>query len=226
MDVSKLPPAGLPAQPANMGTTTTAGTTTAGTAKEQVAGAVAAIETQDLKVLTQVVAAGDRADIRPLDVPGGLQILLAEIRTSLGFSAEWVGDPGESTPQGVTQAAHQIVQWMLLALPESADDVPAWIAALTRLEGGLQAGLQQAVDAVTAWRDVPVAVVDAVKQSGNLALLVLGDDQPNPLWLRPEWLGLAPRLERFRRRRRALRRGLTDPDHWRGSLDDNDEQRS
>jgi hypothetical protein len=220
MDVSKLAPAGLPPQPANTGTAT------AGTAQEQLTGVIAAIEAQDLKSLTQLVAAGDHADIRPLDVPGGLQILLAEIRESLGFTAELGGDPGESAPQSVTQAAHQIVQWVLLALPEGADDVPAWTAALIRMEGGLQSGLQQAVDTVAAWRDVPPAVVDAVQQSANLVRLVLSEEQPNPLWLRPEWLGLAPRLERFRRRRRAVRRGLTDPDHWRGSLDDNDEQRS
>jgi hypothetical protein len=28
----------------------------------------------------------------------------------------------------------------------------------------------------------------------------------------PEWLGLAPAIERFWRRRRLVRRGLTDPD--------------
>jgi hypothetical protein len=32
------------------------------------------------------------------------------------------------------------------------------------------------------------------------------------MWLRPEWLGLAPRIERFWRRRRLTRRGLADPD--------------
>jgi hypothetical protein len=35
----------------------------------------------------------------------------------------------------------------------------------------------------------------------------------NPIWLRPEWLGLAPRLARLCRRRRVLKRRLTDPDY-------------
>jgi hypothetical protein len=123
------------------------------------------------------------------------------------------------------QTARQIVEWVLQALPDDASDPVVWTTALVRAESALQLGIQQAEITVSNWHDVPEAVVDVVNQSGVLVLQVLSDDRPNPLWLRPEWVGLAPRLERFWRRRRAARRRLTDPDHWQGSLDDHDEQR-
>jgi hypothetical protein len=216
MDVSKLPPPALPLNKSSTAPT-----------KEQLAGEIAAVLEHDLQTLSKPASAGDRANIRPLDIPGGLQILLAEIRASLDVPAD-AAAPGspESFPDSPLQAARQIVEWMLKALPDDAADVPAWTAALAKMESSLESGLQQASDTVAAWHDVAPAVVDAVQQSGSLVRAVLGDVQPNPLWVRPEWAGMAPRLERLWRRRRGARRRLTDPDHWRGSLDDNDEYRT
>jgi hypothetical protein len=188
-----------------------------------------AIEEQTLQALAKAVAAGDRVDIRPLNIPPALQILLAEIRSSFDFLPDLLASAGGVAPESLTQTSHQIVELVLQSVPDDASDAAAWTAALIRAETSLQIGLQRAIDTVSAWRDVSPAVMDAVKESVNLVLLVLSDEQPNPLWLRPEWLGLAPRLERFRRRRRAVRqaarRRLTDPDYSTGSLDDYDEQR-
>jgi hypothetical protein len=81
------------------------------------------------------------------------------------------------------------------------------------METALQTGLASAITAVSAWRDVPAAVVDAAKETRALVFSVLADEPQNPLWLRPEWAELAPRLQRFWRRRRLARRRLMDPDY-------------
>jgi hypothetical protein len=77
----------------------------------------------------------------------------------------------------------------------------------------LQAGVQRALDAVSAWLDVTPAVLDATKEAGSLALRLIAEEPPYPSWPPPEWLGMAPRLTRLWRRRRALRRRLLDPDY-------------
>ena len=79
-------------------------------------------------------------------------------------------------------------------MPDEAPDVPAWTQALARMETALQTGLDRGIDAVSAWRDVPATVVDAAKETRALVFSMLGDDPQNPLWLRPEWVGLAPRF--------------------------------
>jgi hypothetical protein len=223
MDVSKLPP-GLPTNPPDTPLT-----------KQQLAGEIATAVSQDLQDLEKAAPTADHADIRPLDITGGLQIFVAETRAAFELTAESIGSPaaplepvggiGDTMAPGSIQAAREIVEFVLQSLPTDAGDAAVWTAALVHTESALQLGLQQAVSTVATWRDVPDAVVDAVKQSGALVLQVLSDERPNPLWLRPEWVGLAPRLERFWRRRRAARRRLTDPDHWQGNLDDHDEQR-
>lgn len=220
MDVSKLPPSGLPT-----------GQPETPPSKERLVNEIAAVITQDLQEIVGSAPVSDRADIRPLDVPGGLQILLTEVRSALqivGSGEALVASPAlAATPAQVAtpaQAAHQIVEWLLTSLPEDAGNAPLWSAALVRAESALQTGLQQAAGVVLNWHDVPKAVLDAVEQSAALVLKVLSDETPNPSWLRPEWMGLSPRLERFRRRRRAVRRRLTDPDLWQWGLDDPDEQ--
>ena len=55
------------------------------------------------------------------------------------------------------------------------------------------------------------------------SLGALGDEPQNLLLLPPEWVGLAPVLQRFRRRRRNARRRLTDPDYPTQSLDETEE---
>jgi hypothetical protein len=92
------------------------------------------------------------------------------------------------------------------------------------VESALQTGLERAINAVTVWHDVPAAVVDAAHETRALVLLALSDEPQNPLWLRPEWAGLAPRFERFWRRRRFARRRLADPDYSSGTFDDNHER--
>ena len=111
-------------------------------------------------------------------------------------------------------------------MPDESVGMPAWSAALARVETALQTGLDRGIDAVTVWRDVPPNVVDAAKEVRTLVFSTLGDEPQNPAWLRPEWAGLAPRFERFWRRRRKARRQLTDPDYSSGSLDDDGEQRT
>jgi hypothetical protein len=123
------------------------------------------------------------------------------------------------------QAARVLVERVVQLLPDEAG-VPAWTAALLQVETALPIALERAINAVAAWRDVPNTVVDAAKETRALVLSILGDDPQNPVWLRPEWAGLAPRFERFWRRRRMARRRLTDPDYSSETFDDGDERRS
>lgn len=199
------------------------------------AGAPSSAPEQGAQPPARAAALADRADIRPLDLPAALQILLAEVRASFELQAIAMGgDSGGAGVAGVeseTQAARALLQMVLQALPDESASSPewntpgnllAWSAAQMRVDAALQAGLDRAVSAVTAWRDVPAGVVDGTKETRTLVFAILGDDPQNPIWLRPEWAGLAPRFERFWRRRRFVRRRLTDPDYSSGSFDDNE----
>jgi hypothetical protein len=216
MQVSKVPPADV--------STVRAGTVT--TAEQGPPSAA------------DMAPAADLADIRPLDISGALQILLAEVRAALDLQLGAVITPGANTSSAATaaapttagaiaqspdQAARQMVEMFLQALPEDASDAPAWTAAFVRADAALQSSIEQAVGVVTQWRDVPAAAVDAVADARALFIAALGDEPQNPLWLRPEWVGLAPVLQRFRRRRRNARRRLTDPDYSKQSLDETEE---
>ena len=194
MEIPKLPPVDVPA--ARAGTATTAATAQ-----------------QGLPAAVNLAPLADRADIRPLDVAAALQILLAEVRAGLNLPADGAIPPS-AIPPSPTQAARALVEIFLKELPEDAGNAPAWIAALARVETVMHSSIERAIGLVTLWPEVSAAVVDAVKQTRALFLFALGPDRQNPLWLRPEWLGLGPRLLRFRRRRRRARRRLTDPD-WR-----------
>jgi hypothetical protein len=171
----------------------------------------------------------DSADIRPLDVPAALQILIAEVRTAFDEllpadgdtpasvagegNAGNTGNTGNAATAdlGAAAAARIIVDLVLQSLPETFDPI-SWSVALPKAELALQTGVQRALDAVSAWRDVTPVVVDATKESGALALSLIEEEPQNPLWPPPEWLGMAARLTRLWRRRRALRRRLADPD--------------
>jgi hypothetical protein len=203
------------------------------------AGAVAALADQvhihplDLTGAIQILIAEVRAD---LSLPGDARLLGAGV-PPVG------GPPSGGGPHGggarfeplllatgavpeeplVATAPQSLVQLFLQALPppESLEPV-AWLAAATQMEGAMQVALDRAVAAVTVWRDVPAAVVEAANQTRATVVAAIADETPNPLWLRPEWLGLAPRMERYwRRRRRARQRlpaqaPLRDPDpYWR-----------
>jgi len=160
------------------------------------------------------VAALDRADIRPLDVAGALQILIAEVRAAFdeigGGGAPLVPFAAASVDDEVA-AARAIVELVLQSLPESFEP-NSWSVALPRADAALQAGVERAVEVVSAWRDVTPAVVNATRESGAMALHLIGGEPPYP-WPPPEWVGFARRLRRLWRRRRALGRRLVDPDH-------------
>lgn len=153
----------------------------------------------------------DRADIRPLDIPAALQILIAEVRGAFELQAVAMNSSASEAVYGPPQAVRALLQMFLSAMPDENVSIPAWNAVLARVETALQTGLDRGLDAVTVWRDVPPIVVDAAKEARTLVLSALSDDALNPVWLRPEWAGLAPRLERYWRRRRLARRNLTDP---------------
>jgi hypothetical protein len=208
MEVSKLPPADLPGARAGTATLTEQGSQSPASVAPMV----------------------DRADIRPLDVSAALQILLAEVRAALDLtldaaipqSAIMQGSQG-TIVQSPVQAAGELVDMFLQELPEDASDAPAWTAALVQVDTALRSSMERAIDVVAVWQEVPPAVVEAVKETRALFFSALGDEPQNPLWLRPEWVGLGPRLHRFWRRRRNARRRLIDPDHPPGSLDESEE---
>jgi hypothetical protein len=107
-----------------------------------------------------------------------------------------------------------LVQMFLQSLPDAQTHGPAaWMLAVTQAEATLRLALDSGVDAVTAWRNVPPPVVEAAREARAVVNAALSDEGPSPMWLRPEWLGLAPRMERFWRRRRHARRVLSDPDY-------------
>jgi hypothetical protein len=168
----------------------------------------------------------DRADIRPLDITAALQILLAEVRASFELQAVATGQDANEAANTPPQAARALLQMVLSAMPDESASMPAWNAALARVETALQAGLDRGIDTVSVWRDVPAIVMDASREVRALVFSALADEPQNPAWLRPEWAGLAPRLERFWRRRRLARRLLTDPDYSPGNLDDDSAPRT
>jgi hypothetical protein len=164
----------------------------------------------------------DQAHIRPLDVAGALQILLAEVRAAFALTADF----GTSAPVLIDTpalAARQLIEMVLQSMPDDAQSVSAWAASLVRVESALQAGFDRALNAVTAWQDVPPLVIDAAKETRTLVFSALAEEPLKLQWLRPEWIGLAPRIERFWRRRRFVRRRLLDPDYSSANLDDTHE---
>ena len=212
MEVSKVPPADVP-------------TPRAGTA---------AATGQGSQSAAPIVPPGTQPEIRPLDVSGALMILLAEVRA--GFDLPMItANPQSTIPQSPitqstitlnpVQAAHDLVEVLLRVLPENAGDATAWTAAFVRAEASMQSSIERTIAIVAQWRDVPQAAVDAVKEARALAFSALADEPQNPLWLRLEWVGLAPGIQRFWRRRRIARRRLIDPDYSSGSLDESEEFR-
>src|SRR4030088_3525747 len=119
MEVSKLPPADVPT--ARAGTATATG--------------------QGSQSAAHIAPPANGADIRPLDISGALQILLAEVRAGLDLPAN-TAIPQGMIPQGAimqspAQAARGLVEMLLQALPENAGDAPAWTAALVRAEASM-----------------------------------------------------------------------------------------
>ena len=225
MEVSKLPQA----DPAASRAGTAPGSPAGSAAVAQTATSVAT----ESSSAAAIISATDFADIRPLDLVAALQILVAEVRAGLDASLEGsmgLGGATNNAPitlnpvtQSPTQTAQELVAMFLRALPEDTSDAPAWTAALIQVEAAVQSSLERAVNVIAAWRDTPPPVVDAAKETRALFLEALGDEVQNPLWLRPEWMGLGVPFHRFRRRRRNARRRLTDPDYPLMDLDESEE---
>ena len=234
MDVSKPPPVDLPRGRPNAGAAPTLSSRSA-----PLAPGALPVETSGA---TAVAALADAVHIHPLDLDGALQIMIAEVRAELplpGDTAPSVALPlgvplppvlpaGLPLPPGVPPLApatamplplapQTLVQLFLQSLPPpDAQEPAAWLASVVQAEGAMQVALDRAIRAASVWRDVPAAVLDGVHETRDVVLAAITDDPPNPLWLRPEWLGLAPRMQEYRRRRRRAHRWLSDPDlQWR-----------
>lgn len=183
------------------------------------------------------LAVADRSSIRVLDLPGSLQILIAEVKlalteggfappdTSLGEALQrWaaaqpplallLADPDAS--QAILEPpARALLEVFLRALPADEQAPQAWMAAVQKLTQVLADGSAAALERIGAWQDTPARLPALLGQSRALALTLINDDHPLPLLTRPEWLGLAAALTRFRRVRRRQRRLLrsdTDAD--------------
>lgn len=200
-----------------------------------------------------LLPAADQADIRPLDVPGGLQILITEVRAALEAallaaispgasprpgSPATASPPAASTPASALlaalnvplealpaaasapEAARQLVELLLKALPPESPDEAPFAQRLPALDSAVQSASAQALSIIDSWRAVPVATQAAAHLAVQLAANALGDEVLQAAWLRPEWAGLLPRLERFRARRRRLKRRLQDPDAREPPADD------
>ena len=171
----------------------------------------------------------DRTDIRPLDLAGALQILIAEVRAELTrvllqatdvSTPATVGALSSAPADALLPAARDILESVLNSLPQSSLEVAVWSEALPAVDAAVASGLARAASIIEAWRDVPGPVVNAAQGLRALVANALSDEPLNPIWLRPEWLNLAPRLMRLRRRRKFLQRRLTDPDYRTSFFDD------
>ena len=153
----------------------------------------------------------ERVDIQALDAASALRIFVAEVRAAFGLPADAAAAPygAVAAPQA---AAVAVVDAFLARLPQDAGTVDSWLAANQHAAALLDAGMARGTAVVAAWRDVAADVVDTVGASSALIVAVLGEELDPAVLLRPEWLGLAPRVSAFRRRRRAARRHPEDPD--------------
>jgi len=191
---------------------------------------------QDSGGADEASAAGDRVDIGPLSLPGALQILIAEVREALAAELPCLPLPPSSSqaPQGPDPAAQRLVELYLQAVSVDEEGVQAgdWLARLARVDASTDHGFERALQVVSAWHDVTAAVIASLHEVREIMASVLAADEAsvgdpgdlgglatglrdpfNPVWmLRPEWLRLAPRLDRLRRLRRKIRRSAPDPD--------------
>lgn len=151
---------------------------------------------------------GEQVSIHVLDTVGALLILIAEVREALSLVAN---SPLQSAvPQlGPASAPFTVIQMILGRLPAEESQPPAeWLDTATQLEGLVRMALDKAVDAVTAWRNVPPDVIAVVVDARTAVLAAMDEDSPGPLWLLPEMMPILPRMQRYWRLRRRLRRSL------------------
>jgi hypothetical protein len=242
MEVPPLPPI----DPAAGRETVASGAAGPGAGALAAAAAVpTALTSQAEAALASTAAAADQVHIHPLDVVGALLILIAEVRADLSLPGdvphiEFAAPPALSPPapvpvaqlveaagaasNAVPAAPQMLVQMLLQAVPPIQTQPPAeWLAAAMQVEAVLVGALDKGVNAVTAWHDVAPSVVEAAHEARAMFAAATSEDPPNLLWLRPEWLGLAPVMQRYWRRRRYARRVPSDPDYsgrgWEGLVE-------
>ena len=171
-------------------------------------------------------AMADRADIRPLDLEGALQILISEVRAELDAALLSMGEnppPPATQVRSVQEAVKSLVDGLLNAYLREPQDFAAFDRAVSRIESAWQSGSARGLTFVGAWKQVPQSVVDTVRQVIAGAAEAIDAETMNPLWLNPEWAALAPRFARYRRRRQRLRRWLNDPDFKLAPLEEESE---
>ena len=200
-----------------------------GTSPNRPPGTAPPSDSQPKSSLAAAPIALDRTDIRPLDLAGAMQILIAEVRAELSrvllqatdLSTPAIAGGAPSTPaDAMLPAARDILESVLNSLPQSSLEVAVWSEALASVDAAVTSGLARALSIIETWREVPGPVVSAAQDLRTLVANALSDEPLNPIWLRPEWLNLAPRLMRLRRRRKFLQRSLTDPDYRASFFDD------
>lgn len=166
-------------------------------------------------------------DIRPLDLAGALQILVAEVELALteaglrgavpisdvsGVNAAGVEGSGDDL------AARALLGGFLGAVPSAMEEPAHFVATLHRAALAIATGSQSAIDRVAAWSGTRASLPEALQRGRELALALIREPVDPPILTHPEWLGLARELSRVRRlRRRQERRMLlteTDAD-WR-----------
>ncbi|MEA3174788.1 MAG: hypothetical protein QOF42_2199, partial [Gammaproteobacteria bacterium] len=93
MDISKLSPPALPTQQPETPPS-----------KQRLSSEIESAVSQDLEDLEKAAPASGEADIRRLDVPGGLQILLSETRAALQLVVELADSPAAPNFSGGSDA--------------------------------------------------------------------------------------------------------------------------
>jgi hypothetical protein len=167
-----------------------------------------------------VVKAVAEADIRPLDSGAAMQILLTEVQSALEALPALTPPVPDSPPVPGSplalldppQTARALVNAFLQALPQDDVSPQSWLTSLEHLQSAFQSAMDRAVQIVAAWRQVPPPVVEAAAEVRTEALSLISEETSLALLVRPEMSSLIRPVERFRRRRRAARRRLTDPD--------------
>ena len=234
MEISKLNPA--PAVPA-----ASAPGVGSSAARGPGAGVVApaAPAERTAQTLPETGAPAADAGIRSLDLASALKILIAEVRLAL-IDAQIAGGAGGSAApsrasgasgaspastiagvvlppeESLSQAARALVDLLLGFTPAQEMPAEALERAIVGLRQVMDTAAQSAIERVAAWRDTQPSLADGLRQAQARAAAAItagiADETPPGLLMRPEWLGLGPRLAQLRRRLRRRRLLLTDRD--------------
>jgi hypothetical protein len=189
----------------------------------------------DPRLQAAAATLADEALINALDESTALRILIAEVRQFV--AADLLGAapnsrpatpapaalPTLGTPITPVAAAGWLLATFLAAVPADEVDPGAWIDGVSGLEQAFRAAYENAAAIVTAWRGVTPDIIASVHEAQTLFVTEIAASRDDGL-VRAEWLLVAPRLDGFRRRRRAVRRRLEDPDHRWPESEESDSQ--